>query len=156
MPEKKKPIYKLKESRLQQGEARIRYWFAIPEAGTPYKELFSPVYWDVHGWKFQPGDMIRVEPDEGHYTADLRVLSTGAGGTRVAEYYKKEWDADAAPDVLSDTYEVAWGGPHHKWRVMRKTDGQVESHGFEDEAAANRWLADNLKALVAGAAQQAA
>ena len=145
------PIFKLKQSRLHTGEARIRWWFAIPEEGTPYDELFNPVYWDVHAYKFAPGDFIRVEPDEGTYTADLKVIGTGVGGVRVAEYYKKEWVKTEAPPSLASQYRVRYAGPHHRWRIERLVDNHIEQAGFENEAAANSWLAANLKSLSATA-----
>jgi hypothetical protein len=142
------PIYKLKQSRLHQGEAKLRWWSAEIEEGTPYEELFNPVYWDNHGYKFAPGDMIAAEPDEGHYTAWLKVIGTGTGGVRIAEFLKKTWGAAAkTPDAIVSQYRVKYAGPHHRWRVERIADSYVEQAGFENEVAANSWLADNLKAL---------
>lgn len=145
----KPPIHKLKQTRLHLGESRIRWWFAVPEEGTPYEALFDPVYWDVHGFKFAHGDFIRVMPDEGHYTADLMVVGTGTGGVRVAEYFKKVWadSATASSEPLISQYRVKYAGPHHKWRVERIADNHVEQAHFENETAANQWLADNLRAL---------
>ena len=141
------PLHKLKQSRLHSGEARIRWWFAEIEEGTPYDKLFDPVFWDVHGYKFQPGDFILAKPDEGDYTAQLMVVGTGAGGVKIEEFYKKEHSTLAAPGTLASQYRVRYAGPHHKWRIERLADNNIESSGFENEAAANKWLADNLTAL---------
>lgn len=147
------PVLKLKPTRLHLGEAKIRTWFAEIEEGTPYEELFSPVYWDVHAPKFNIGDFIRVQPDDGSYTADLMVVGKGVGGVRIEEYYKKDWKKVEAPATLLSQYRVKWGGPHHKWRIERIADSHVEQSGFENETAANMWLAENLKALSAAAAK---
>lgn len=155
MADTKPVIYKLKQGRLHQGETRMRTWFAVPEEGTPYEALFDPVYWDVHGYQFATGDMIRVEPDEGHYTADLKVVGIGVGGVRVAEYYKKDWVKAETP-VLVEQFRIRYAGPHHRWRVERLADGHVEQAGFENEIEANRWLAENLKSLNKAAQAQAA
>jgi hypothetical protein len=147
MSEDKKP------TRLHIGEAKIRTWFAEIEEGTPYEALFDPIYWDVHGYKFQPGDFIRVEPDDGAYTADLKVVGVGVGGVRVEEFYKKDWRKIDAPATLLSQYRVKFAGPHHRWRVERIADGHVEQAGFQSETDANVWLAENLKALSAAAAK---
>lgn len=139
--------FNLKPSRLHQGEARIRYWYAIIEEGTPYEALFTPTFWASHAHQIEMGDMIRCEPDEGHYTADLRVQSVGLGGIKVEEYYKKDWKVADAPLSLMTDYKVEYAGPHHKWRVTRKADKHVEAKGFTNEAEANRWLATNAKRL---------
>ena len=146
-PQTKSVIHKLKQSRLHMGEARLRWWFAEIEEGTPYESLFEPAYWDVHGYKFGIGDFIHAEPDEGHYTAQLRIVSAGAGGIRVQEFYKKDWKKVEAPASLTDRYRVKFAGPHHKWRIERLADGHVEQAGFPSEAAANIWLGENLRAL---------
>ena len=153
IPLKTETTYKLKGSRLEMGMEgqRMRSWLAVPEAGTPYEALFNPVYWDIHGYKFAPGDMIRVEPDEGHYTADLRVVASGVGGVRVAEYYKKDWDKVSAPATLASQFRVRHAGPHHMWRVERIADGHIEQAHFQNESLANSWLAENLKELSAAA-----
>lgn len=141
------PIYKLRQTRLHQGETKLRYWFAEIEEGTPYEKLFDPVYWDVHGYKFVPGDRIIAEPDEQHYTAELKVISVGAGGPKVAEYYKKDWPKTDAPAGVVGQFRVKYAGPHHKWRVERVADNQPLQTGFDNESAANMWLIQNLKTL---------
>lgn len=153
MSEDKKPLHKLKQNRLHQGESRMLTWFAEVEEGTPYEALFSPVYWDVHGYKFKVGHFIRVEPDDGTYTADLKVVGVGVGGVRVEEYYKKDWGKVEAPATLLSQYAVKYAGPHHRYRIERLADRHVEQTGFETETAANQWLAENLKALSAAAAK---
>lgn len=139
--------FHLKPSRLHQGEARIRYWYAIIEEGTPYEALFTPQFWASHKHLIEMGDWIRVEPDEGHYTADLRVMSVGVGGIKVEEYIKKDWKTSDAPLSLLSDYKVKFAGPHHKWRIERRSDKHVEATGFANEAEANRWLATNAKKL---------
>ncbi len=139
--------WRLKPTRMHQGPARIRYWYVIPEVGTPYEALFEPEYWAARHKDFAIGDMVRIEPDEGNYTADLRVMSTGIGGVVVQEYYKKEWAGSEAPESLLDFFEVKFAGPHHKFRIQRKADKHVVHKGFENEAAANRWMTANEEQL---------
>lgn len=141
------PIHKMKPSRFHLGESRIRYWYVIPEVSTPYEALFDPIYWDAVKHKLAIGDFIRVEPDEGHYTADLKVTSSGFGGIQVAEFYKKDWQKVEMPKKLSSLYETKYAGPHHKWRVERVADGAIMEKGFESDAEANKWLSVNVKAL---------
>lgn len=152
-PKPKEVIYKLKPTRLHLGESKIRWWFAEVEEGTPYDELLGSIYWDVHAYKFRPGDFIHIEPDDGSYTAQLKVIGVGVGGVRVAEFYKKDWTKVEAPASLMSQYRVRYAGPHHRYRVERLADGNVEHSGFESESAANVWLAENLKALSAAAAK---
>ena len=154
---KREIIYRLKPTRLEVGfeGTRVRCWFAVPEEGTPYAELFKPSYWEIHAAKFHIGDMIRVEPDEGHYMADLRVMSTGIGGVRVQEYYRKDWETAEIPNSLASHYRVKYAGPHHKWRVERKSDGHIVQPGFANENDGNRWLANNIRQLEMDAAQKA-
>jgi hypothetical protein len=142
--------YKLKTSRVHIGESKIRWWEAYPEEGTPYKELFKPEYWSFNDFKFENDDMIRVIPDEHNYMAWLWVVSAGTGGTKVIEVMKKDLPKDAVEPVsVKELFEVKWAGPHHKYRVQRKSDDHIERANFGSEAEANTWLAENTKALIA-------
>lgn len=145
------PKPKLKQSRFHQGEAMIKTMCAVPETGTKYEDLFDPTYWTSVSHLLDIGYMIRVVPEDGKYLADLYVASTGIGGVRVKEFYFKAWDeAYEAPASILTQYETNWGGPHHKWRVVRKADQYVEQAKFANESDANRWLADNADALMKG------
>ena len=49
---------------MRPGEARILWWFAEIEEGTPYTALFDPVCWDNHGYKLKTGHRILAQPDD--------------------------------------------------------------------------------------------
>ena len=150
-------VQKLKPSRMHAGESRIRWWYANPEEGTSYQTLFDPVYWDTVGYQLEIGDFIQVVPDELNYIAWLHVISKGIGGVTIIEFYKKNIEeVESAGISLHDYYRIKYAGPHHKWRVERKTDGHVERHGFTNENDANKWLALNAAALSSRAKPKAA
>ncbi len=149
-------IHKLKPNRLHQGEARILWWYAEIEEGTPYEALFNPVFWDNHGYKLRIGNRILAEPDEGHYEAEFKVVGNGVGGVRIVEIRKHDFAKAPAVPLIADQFRVKFAGPHHKWRVERVEDSHVEQSGFGSEAEASVWLAENLKALSSAAAKQRA
>ena len=142
-----KKIHKLKPTRMHPGEARILWWFAEIEEGTPYAALFDPVYWDNHGYKLKTGHRILAQPDEGHYEAEFLVVGNGVGGVRVVEIRKTDLSKVEPSPLIADQFRVKYAGPHHRWRVERVADNYVEQSGFGSEADANIWLAENLRAL---------
>lgn len=144
-------MHKLKPNRLHQGEAKIQWWVAEIEEGTPYGALFDPVFWDNHGYKLVPRVRILCEPDEGHYEAELKVIGNGVGGVRVVEIRKSDFSKVEPLQVIADQFRAKYAGPHHRWRVERVSDGHVEQPGFASEQDALTWLAANLKDLTASA-----
>lgn len=144
-------MHKLKPNRLHQGEAKIQWWVAEIEEGTPYESLFDPVYWDNHGYKLQPRVRILCEPDEGHYEAELKVIGNGVGGVRVVEIRKNDFGKVAPVAVIADQFRAKYAGPHHKWRIERIADNHIEQAGFASEQDALGWLAANLRDLTAAA-----
>lgn len=144
--ERRESLYRLKHSRFHPGESKIRAWEAHIEEGTPYEKLFDPAFWDQNGYKLAMFDEIRCIPDEQNYVAWLMVVGTGVGGVRMQETRKVNIDQLDA-QAQTGQYRAKFAGPHNKWRIERIADGHVESSGFATEAEANRWLADNLKAL---------
>jgi hypothetical protein len=145
--EARKPIYKLKPTRLHPGEARILWWYAEIEEGTPYEALFDPVYWDNHGYKLKTGNRILAAPDEGHYEAEFLVVGNGVGGVRIVEVRKLDLSKIQPAPLIADQYRIKYAGPHHRWRVERVADNGIEQSGFGSESDASIWLAENLRAL---------
>jgi hypothetical protein len=145
---KAKTEYKLKQSRMHQGESRIRKWVVNPEQDTPYAALFDPMYWSPNEYMFEVGDFIQVIPDERSYIAELWVIEKGIGGVLVHELSKVDITLKAAEGIsMFDNYRVKFAGPHHKWRIERIMDNHVAKTGFSTEGEANKWLGLNAGAL---------
>jgi hypothetical protein len=123
------------------------YAYTVP-AETPFSALLIPETWAHVAGQLRAGDCIDCIAVDGSYDALLRVASKGDlyVKMRVLRY----WDAADTPEIeapalSSEGYEVTWGGPHGKWRVIGPTKEVVPRlTGFtskEDaEAAMNDYL----------------
>jgi hypothetical protein len=140
--------YKLKPSRMHQGEARIRKWVVNPEEGTPFEALDEPMYWASIEYMLEVGDFIQVIPDERNYIAEFWVVEKGIGGIVVHLLWKTDIVLKGKGGVsMYDNYRVKFAGPHHKWRIERIMDNHVAKTGFSTENEANKWLGINAGAL---------
>lgn len=142
---------KIHESRFATAEAKRNVWFITPSEGTEFDEILAPVYWSHVARRLRPGDMIEVVPDENSYKAFLVVIDAGPNWAKVILDRKIELtkpSGRAAGDA-SDDFSVEWKGPHYKFSVIRKADGQVVEKGFQQRDDAHRWIATNATRMKA-------
>lgn len=123
---------------------------ARPARGVPAAALLDPAFWAHVSQRFTIGDRIEVLPVDSAYDLDLRVIEVGRTWARVRVL--RSWPDAAlvgatAPALerpglaaLGDGLVVEWGGPSHKYRIVRKTDRAVIQHGFVSEADAQAAL----------------
>ena len=113
-----------------------RTWDLTPLAGTTIDDLTKPDFWSHISAKLQPDDQIWVTPEDRPFVAHLLVLDATPIGARMQVLAYHEIDPVEA--LASDEFDVKWGGPKHKWRVLRKSDSAVVQHGFASRAAAHK------------------
>jgi len=137
---------KLTAGRFKQAEFSRTLWSVFAEQGTLFEDVTKPAFWAHVAAKLKPLDRIEVFEESGKYWAELMVLSVGRMEARVIVLRKHDLQAQEVPTIDLGEYEVSWGGPHRKHRIVRKSDKEVIRDGFGTKEEAQIWLADHLKA----------
>lgn len=124
------------------------YAYSVP-ADTPFEALLVPETWAHVAGTLRIGDRIDCVAVDGSFDAELRVAAKGDQYVkmRVLRY----WDANDVPETTSselssDGYEVTWGGPNGKWRVVGPNKEVVPSlTGFTSRDDAEEAMAKYLQ-----------
>lgn len=134
---------KVLENRFKLAEHQRNIWFVTAEAGTDIEEIFVRDYWAHVARMLRPYDEILVAIDTNEWLVKLLVHSAGPSWANVVELHR--W-TDLRPKALAGGEEtihglyVQWRGPHAKFGVVRKADGQVLKDGFTDRQQAEVYM----------------
>lgn len=120
----------LNATRLQRAEHYFSPYAVVLPAADTLEEALKPEYWAHVASKLRQGDTIRIMPEDGSYYAEALVRATGTGFAKVELLRHIPFDETDA-DQVPDTIEVKWGGPHDKWRIIRRSDGHVLARGLD-------------------------
>jgi hypothetical protein len=137
-------------TRMQLAEQVRNIWCLTVPVGTTVQDMLNPGYWAHLARQLQPGDRIEVEPDDGSYFAELRVLDSGNQYAKVMALREVKLEAvEPSASVSVPGHTVEWSGRHTKWRVVRESDRKVLKDGLASKADGYGWLASYGKALAA-------
>lgn len=142
---------KILEKSFSQADYARQSFVARPAAGTPISDVMSNDYWSHVARKINPHDIIEVVPEDGAYYAKLLVLGRGNLWVKVyqLEYVEIEANTEKVGESDIKKFDVAFAGPHDKWRVVRKTDKLVVEKNFQSREDAEKWLGEHIKELAA-------
>ncbi|HNP14963.1 MAG TPA: hypothetical protein PKI99_00680 [Terrimesophilobacter sp.] len=129
----------LNENLMKLAEFGRVIYLAAPPAGTALEAMLKPDYWAHVGYKLKPGDRIEVVPEDMAFFAELFVRDAGRLFAHMHVIRHEEF-AERGSSVSVGEYSVGWGGPVHRFRVIRDSDGAVVKHGFADRDAALRFI----------------
>lgn len=125
-------------------EQRIVTWHVVVPHAMPFEEVLKPDFWTHVAGRMRPHQRIIVDCDSGAWTATLFVRAAQRLSARVVVLEKHEFE-ETAPLQSAADFSVKWGGPAHKFRVLRNSDESVIKHGFETQEDANVFLAGYIK-----------
>lgn len=138
-PEPKR-VVAINEDRFKPAEYVRNDWIVNAEEGTTPNDVLDPQYWAFVSPHLKPYDHIEVRLETGEWVMQLLVLKSERTYARVHLLHKHDL-ADPNEDIpLPQRHEVKWGGPQHKFRVIRIADGAVLEKGFENQGEAATWL----------------
>lgn len=132
-------------------------WEAIPVAETPFDAVLDPDYWMHVAKDLKQRDRIEVFCEDGSYWAELIVLNAGRLWAKVAVISHIDLtDSDKATidDDRYAGYEINWGGPVHRFRVLK--NGEVLFSKLHDKKAAQDWLENHVRNVTQDADRKAA
>lgn len=136
-------------SRFQLAEQVVQNWAVMVEEGTTVDDLLKPEFFTHVAPALRPFSKIFVLTDDGSYYAELLVRNAGRTWANcvLLSHIDLSQIIDAVPPTAAASYKVAYAGPHHRYRVVRLSDNTVISKEHFDEAAAQAWLVDHIKAI---------
>lgn len=118
------------------------------EVGTPLTDLLKPDYWAHMAVLLRPYDKIFARVDDEAWYAELLVVSCSRNHAVMKLLLKTDLhDAPKQGDTEETfaDYRAEWGGPAHKFRVVRVKDGAVLKHGMVTKGEAVRAAAEYAK-----------
>ncbi len=131
-------------------EQSFSQFHAKPEAGVPLEQVLRPEFWAHVSAQFKPLALIHVNAADGSYYALLQVRSCSRIEAVCEVLLQKEFGpVTRLAQTEGKEFVTRWGSPAVGWQVIRAADKQVVKDGFMDEATAQHWLDEHLKALAA-------
>lgn len=146
------PHKQVSASRVTRAQHKYTRYFVEAEHGTTIEQLSHPQYF-THciAIGLRPTDRLEVHEESGAWIVELLVVSVGQNSVETEVLFTHDFLAKGKligqPTADEKDYFVAWGGPGHKWRVMRADE--VVHYGLQSRMQANEWLAAHLKARTA-------
>lgn len=132
-------------ARMQLAEYQRADWVVTAEEGTTCDDLRNPAYFAHMAEKIKPYDHIEVRIDDNSTLTYLIVLETARNWARVHILSHFSLVDDNAVQGASQTNSVEFKGPHHKWSVIRLSDGEKLKTGCASRAEADAWMRDHEK-----------
>lgn len=127
---------------VKQAEFVRNVWSVTIPPDVPMTSVLASDFWAHCSSKFKAYDKIECRAQDNRWYAELLVAKVERLAVRVwCVLYSDlgaQGDAAAKPDAVD--YSVAFGGGHHKWRVVRASDKAVIHHGEASREDAQKWL----------------
>jgi len=126
-------------------------WRYMPPHGTTKDMLLDPSFWSHVSKGFTVGDKIEVVWEDGTAYMVLLVRDCSRLYAKLGVIHEVHFEDRVEPGVSMDLdgYEVKWGGPHRKYRVIRKKDNQVMKDMLPSAEDGRKYILDHVKALAA-------
>lgn len=128
-----------------------RYRLYVPPevGGEPVepRNLLDPKFWTHCAKQLKLHDEVRVICEDGSWVA--KYFTRGVGQNEVHMAMIEEIWLDKVPNSTGanlsteEKYEVKWGSPTVKYRVIRKSDGFVVKEGMSKQEA-EQWAKDRV------------
>lgn len=138
-------VKKLAESEFHLTEAVMASHVALPAEGTTREDVLNPVFWSHVAKGVRSPAMFHILPKDGAWYGRFLVVFCDALRIKLVELEYRVLDAITEAELVNDKYEVKWGGPVVRFRVIRKIDGLVMKENFQDKTAASAWMSTSLR-----------
>lgn len=123
----------------------MRTIFAVkPEFGVTVEDMLKPEYWTHVAQQLRPLCRIEAVAEDGSWFAEFMVISTSKLAANVS-LMRHVLLSEVKPSADGDTHFAKWAGPSAKYRVVRKSDNAAIKDGFDTQAQALIWIAENIK-----------
>lgn len=129
--------FKISQYDMLPKESEMAEWVAHAPSECPRDAVLKAEFWVHVAKKIAANSVIHVFARDGSWYAKHLVRFVDGKDVRVHELEFHQLDSLDLGEDEHALYKVEWGGPKHKWRVVRKSDGEVLQHSFATRQAAS-------------------
>lgn len=128
-------------------EYMVTEWYHAVPPDVNMDQLLDPAHWTNVARRMQPHQRVRVDCEDGSWTALLFVRDVQRNAVQMAVQEFVDFDQVKGAGKLSDPdrerYDVRWGGPAIKYRVIRLSDGEEMARNMT-KAQANEYVESRI------------
>jgi len=141
----------LANERFFEAEFQTNRWVANADEATRQPDVLKGEYWAHVANRLKPWDHIYVRAENGTWYTELLVLSVDRAYAAVRPLNQWQFGEDAPTEAqaaaqAAAAYRPKWGGPQHKWCVIRMSDSTKVATELASERAALDWIVEREKA----------
>lgn len=140
---RKKEAPTLHPTRFQEAEFATKTWFVTVEHGVTIEQARDPAFWAHIAQQVKPYEEFKVVQEDGSWVAQLLVLATDRTWVRTHLLAFHDLTKEKVVEPHSSAHRVEWKGPHHKWVVIRNSDGAMVKTKIDSKEAAARELLEH-------------
>ena len=150
-PEEPRHVGALNRNHILPETAARKRWCVTPPAGSLPKDLCQPEYWKhvVAEIGLKANDLVDATCADGTWFATYLVIHVGQIHAKLQLLAEHSLEEVTNLAKKTETHEVKYKGPAHRYVVRRLSDGETVKHGFDSEAAAAAWMHQNASVIAA-------
>lgn len=135
---------RLHPSRFKPGGYLTQDWECTADPGTTEEDIKNPAFFQHWCDKLKPCARIRIHSADMTFYAEAYVIAVQKLSAQVQIMHYTKLDPVAL--MKAEDIEIAYAGPHDKWRAQRKDNRQVITKGHETREACAMALLGSTKA----------
>ena len=144
---------KVTRDRLRLAQFERNVYVLYVENTTTLSDILKPIFWTHIAAGLNRKDRIEVEPEDGSWFAEFRVVSKASNWAKVVPLRIIQLDGEAVAPTALEEYYVKWASQALKYQVHRRADKAVVASKLDTSEQAMEWIANkqsgNEKALEA-------
>lgn len=142
-------------TQIMPAQSLVMTWhYTVPPA-ISLDDLLKPDFWSHVAVRLRPHNRVIADAEDGSWTATLFVRSVNRlSATMAVQSFMEFGEKSALSDSVATfaDFDIGWGGPAHKHRVVRKSDGAIMTKGHDTSEDAGMWLKNHIAVLDRSAA----
>jgi hypothetical protein len=145
--EEKKPVQGITRIRFSTADAKRNIFQALCAPEATLEDVLEPSYFNNVISDIKAFDRIECLSETGAWWAELLVVYKMGGQMRLAVLRELTIEQPELPTTKLDNFEINWGGPAHKYRVINTKTKKVIKMGFGTRDEALAWTQQHIRNL---------
>ena len=133
-----------KPTRLFLSSHASRVYRHTAEHSEKPEDVSNPAYFAHVAKQLSFGDKIEVMAEDGSWYREVVVRATGLNEVITGLLSHVDFSGPAETESPDMPYEIKYRGPHRRYSIIRKSDGEAIRDDLQTKEAAGQWLKNHM------------